>query len=143
MHIREMAEGLVGIGLLGNAWIDIRKKEISLLLTALIGLALLVCLPFRSDIRPVEALLGIAVGLGVMGISKATRGQIGMGDGILFCMTGAGIGVWSNVELLILSLFLSSFTSIVFLVLRRLTLKESVPFVPFLGLGYCLLLFLG
>jgi leader peptidase (prepilin peptidase)/N-methyltransferase len=88
----------------------------------------------------VERLGGLALGLGVILLSKATGGKIGLGDGILLCVTGLGLGFWTNAELFGIALSLAASVSVVLLIMRRADRKKSIPFVPFLLTGYVILL---
>jgi leader peptidase (prepilin peptidase)/N-methyltransferase len=66
----------------------------------------------------------------------ASDGKIGIGDGVLLCATGLGLGFWSNLELFAIALLLAAVISIVLLTFRLADRKKSIPFVPFLLLGY-------
>ncbi|MBH1941019.1 prepilin peptidase [Mobilitalea sibirica] len=100
-------------------------------------MALLVALiPFSITPSIPERIGGVLVGVGVIVISKATKGKIGIGDGILLCVTGMGIGFWTNIELFALALLAAAIVSIGLLALKRANRKTSIPFVPFLLLGY-------
>lgn len=76
-------------------------------------------------------------------ISKITGGKIGMGDGILLCITGMGLGFWGNLELFGIALFFAAVVSILLLIFRLADRKKSIPFVPFLFFGYVFLLIVG
>ena len=59
-----------------------------------------------------------------------------MGDGMLLCITGLGLGFWSNLELFAIALILAAIVSIFLLMLRLADRKKSIPFIPFLLIGY-------
>ena len=61
-----------------------------------------------------------------------------MGDGLILSVTGLGLGFWNNLELFALALFAAALVSIVLLITRLANRKTSIPFVPFLFLGYLL-----
>lgn len=76
---------------------------------------------------------GVAVGVFLYLMSKATRGAVGEGDALVYLMTGVTLGFFGNIELLTLSLFFSAIVSVFLLVFRKVGKKKRVPFVPFIG----------
>ena len=79
-----------------------------------------------------EKLGGMAVGLILLIISKLTRGQIGEGDGITFLITGFSLGFENNFLLLLESLLLSFMWSLMLMLFKKINLKTSLPFLPFI-----------
>jgi leader peptidase (prepilin peptidase)/N-methyltransferase len=120
---------------------DILKKRIYLWVVAIGGVLTISCLPFCEEPSLTNRLGGCMIGLGVILISKATHGKIGMGDGILLCVTGIGLGFWGNLELFGFALFFAAIVSIFLLVFRLADRKKSIPFIPFLFVGFAFLLF--
>lgn len=119
---------------------DIRKKRIFIWVILLGALLTCICIPYCSTYSILERIGGSAVGLTVVIISFATAGKIGMGDGLLLCVTGLGLGFWGNLELFAIALFLAAIISIVLLITRLADRKKSIPFVPFLLAGYIILI---
>lgn len=107
------------------------------------GLLAAACILFCNDISLVDRLAGAAVGAGVMLLSYISGGKIGMGDGIVLCITGLGLGFWGNMELFCLALMLAAGLSIILLILRKANRKKSIPFIPFMLTGYLILIFTG
>lgn len=130
---------VLGIMLLTSAIQDARKKKILLWVIAASGLLVGICLPFGGRFSFFDTLGGIAVGGSVIVISLATGGKIGLGDGILLCVTGVGLGFWGNFELFAISLFLAAVISILLLIFRLADRKKSIPFVPFMLVAYLFL----
>ncbi len=120
---------------------DIFKKRVLLWLICIGAVMTCVCLPFIDRLSVVDCLGGLSIGLVTMLISKMTAGKIGMGDGILLCVTGMGLGFWNNLELFGMALFLAAVLSIFLLILRRVDRKKSIPFIPFLFAGYLIIVF--
>lgn len=131
---------ILGVLLLFCGVQDILNKRIYLWLIGICTVAVIGCLPFCSNLSATERIGGCALGLCVVILSKATGGKIGMGDGILLCVTGLGLGFWTNTELFGLALFLAALVSIVLLIFKLADRKKSIPFVPFLLIGYVILL---
>lgn len=88
---------------------------------------------------------GVAVWIASFGIgaffymiSVVSREQIGKGDAFVFCMTGAGIGLFNNL-LVIYVAFLLAFLAAVFLwAVRKVNAKYSIPLTPFILCSYLL-----
>ncbi len=115
---------------------DIIHKKIDTWIIITGGILLALALFILKPITIIESLSGLLVGVLVMVISKATGGKIGMGDGMILCVTGLWLGLWGNLELFTYALLAAALVSIVLLVLRLVNRKKSIPFVPFLLLGY-------
>lgn len=79
---------------------------------------------------------GMSLGLILLCISFITKGQIGVGDGLIVCITGLCLGFSENAMLLVISLFGSAIFSIALLSFRLAGRKKAIPFVPFLLFGY-------
>ncbi|MBB2184691.1 hypothetical protein H0486_17635 [Lachnospiraceae bacterium MD1] len=119
---------------------DTVKKKVYLWIITLGAFIVIACLPFCYSISIADRICGLALGLSVVVLSKATGGKIGMGDGMLLCITGLGLGFWSNLELFAIALILAAIVSIFLLMLRLADRKKSIPFIPFLLIGYVILM---
>ena len=130
----------VGVVLLICGLQDIRNKKVHLWVIILGALLVGVGIPFCNTFSILDRLGGVAVGAVVIIISALTSGKIGMGDGLLLCVTGLSMGFWGNLELFALALFLAAVLSIVLLVFRLADRKKCIPFVPFLLFSYLFLM---
>jgi leader peptidase (prepilin peptidase)/N-methyltransferase len=119
---------------------DFVKMKVQVWVIGMGGIVTLLYLPFAESIDIAGRIGGLAIGLTVILLSKVTAGKIGMGDGILLCITGIGLGFWRNLELFGLALFLAAILSIFLLFMKRVDRKQSIPFIPFLFIGYLILL---
>lgn len=84
--------------------------------------------------RPVsgmEAAGGAAVGFLLLFVSRVTGEALGYGDGWVFFITGLYLGFWENVQLLFVSLTLSSIFSAIYILRRKINIKKEIPFLPF------------
>ncbi|MHB8129871.1 MAG: A24 family peptidase [Mobilitalea sp.] len=131
---------VIGVLLLLCGVQDALKKKIFIWVIILGAVFVGICIPFCDAISIPDRMGGIAVGAGVIIISKATGGKIGMGDGFLLCVTGLGLGFWDNMELFAIALFFAAVIAIVLLSFRLVDRKKSIPFVPFLLIGYVFLI---
>lgn len=133
-------DGIIGVMLGACSIQDIIHKKINTWLIVAGGLLLVLTLLILRPISITESLSGLPVGVLVMAISKATGGKIGMGDGMVLCVTGLWLGLWRNMELFAYALLAAAIVSVVLLALRLVNRKKSIPFIPFLLLGYLIIL---
>ncbi len=82
-----------------------------------------------------EMLVGVSIGFILLLIGKVTREALGYGDGILLGLTGIQMGV-GTIGVLSYGLILSAMVSLALLAVGKVNRKTTIPFVPFLGLGY-------
>ncbi len=122
---------------------DLLKKKV-LLWVVLAGAVLIAtAIPFCNAISLFDRFGGFLIGISVIVIGIATKGKIGLGDGLLLCVTGIGLGFWGNLELFAIALFLAAILSIILLVSRLADRKKSIPFVPFLLVSFIILIIAG
>lgn len=81
-------------------------------------------------------LAGLSLGIILLSLNPITKGQIGIGDGIIVCITGLCLGFAQNAVALAYGLFGSAMFSIVLIAISRVNRKKTIPFVPFLLIGY-------
>ena len=88
--------GIIGLLLLILAIQDVKWKKISVGTVVIAAILICICVPFCSMLSVVDRILGLSLGLGVMLLSKATGGKIGIGDGLALSVTGMGLGFWRD-----------------------------------------------
>lgn len=120
---------------------DVQKKKVSTWIILLGAVAIGICIPFCSSIGILDRLGGFIIGVLVIMISLVSHGKIGLGDGALLCVTGLGLGFWGNLELFGFALLFAGGLSVILLTFRLANRKKSIPFVPFMLLGFVILLF--
>lgn len=138
-----MIQSYVLLGTLGVHSIeDIRQKKITVTITLFSGiLGILMHLVFQNQ-SIFTMLTGVFSGSLILLFSYLSKGKIGMGDGIVLMLTGLYLGLKENILLMLIS-FLAAGAWGLFLVTVRHTKKsERIPFVPFLFLGYGLMMIL-
>lgn len=120
------------------AWYDIKKREISWRISIATAFVLFIrqfYLIGRGE-EQLFVLSGMAVGMILIVISILSRGEIGIGDGALFLVSGLLFGLYENGVLLFLSLLFAAFVSGVLLVAGRVRRTYALPFAPFVFAGY-------
>lgn len=127
---------IVGIYLLIVSITDLRARKISKTVTFLCLLGIIISFIMERKMPGILSLSGIAVGLFLVGLSIITKGAIGIGDGIVFCMTGFSLGFVDNFSLLCMSLLGGGIVSIFLIVFKKAGRKDRIPFVPFICIAY-------
>lgn len=127
---------LMGIWLLICSFQDIKRKEVHIVLLT-IGLIMgligsLVCVEISYQNRALGLLLG---GL-LLSLSLITKGQIGYADGIIVGIIGTTLGFYTSSGILLMALFISAIVSLIIIVFKKAKRKTTIPFVPFLLIGY-------
>ena len=139
MNKEEAVEVIAGLCLLLQAIWDIRTKELPLWISLVLGscgFLYSVCNK-RSGL---EILIALLPGLFCLLLGYVTRQAIGYGDGILICSLGL-IYTWQDVvQICSIAIVFAGLMGIVLLVVFRKNGKYEIPFVPFLFLGWCVLL---
>ena len=89
----------------------------------------------------VDDLVGICAGIGVgvlfLLVSKVTEEAIGYGDSVAIMILGGYLGFWKVVGVLAAAFFTSGVCSVILEFRGRV---KTMPFFPFLTLGYILML---
>jgi leader peptidase (prepilin peptidase)/N-methyltransferase len=103
-----MNELLLGIFLAGCGWTDARKREVSLLWLLCGAVAGGICMlqkislgNFFSRLVSMEEASGIFVGIFLLVVAVLSKGQIGLGDGLGFFVSGLFLDFWKNSLLLL------------------------------------------
>lgn len=91
----------------------------------------------------VLCLAGVGAGCVFLLVSKATRQAFGYGDSILILVLGIYLGFWNLLSLLVVSFCMTAAAAVGVLVTHKFNRKSTLPFVPFLGIGYVLLVLAG
>lgn len=109
---------------------DLRKREIPVWFCIVGAILVLGIQMFKADMALGEMTAGIMIGISLLIISKITA-QIGAGDGIVFIITGLGLGFWNNFWLLWEGLLLMAAVSLLLLLFQKINWKSKLPFLPF------------
>ena len=118
-----------------NSRADLRSRRIPLkenLLFCLAGLLWTVA----ADRAVAAAVVGMAVGAGLFGLSLLTREAIGSGDALLLLVTGSFLGGCWNALLLLAAWTVAGIWSGLLLVFHKAGKQSRIPFAPFLLLAY-------
>lgn len=135
MQMQNITEMGILIFLGINSWIDIRKREISLLLTGIFTVAAVLRLFYCGNF---SANMFLSVGMGVffVGMSVVTAGDVGMGDGLVMLALALAMETEDFFLMLLSALAVSAIWAGVLLVPMQKSRHTQIPFIPFLFLGY-------
>ena len=121
--------------LLFSSFLDIRKREISIPVTLLFGLAGVVY-SVRTGRTMTDYLIPLGIGILILGGSVLTRGQLGMGDGWMLLALGCMLRMECYIQMACIGMLLAAAYSGVLMLVFRKNRKTEIPLVPFLLLGY-------
>lgn len=121
---------------------DYRHRKIMLMpLIAALGLGILNFFLYQPF--SVKGLLAAGgFGMGLCLLSQLTKGEIGMGDGLVSVLIGIYKGFSCTTVCLCVAFFLASVFSLCLLCFKKAGKKEKIAFIPFLFLGYAVAGFL-
>ena len=133
------------------AWIDQRKRRIpnKILLAMLAARTVILTIewllvPSMGMALLISSIIGMLLGGGMFLLAHfLSRGGVGMGDVKLFAVIGWYVGGSSVMPLVFLTAVVSAVYSIVMLILKKVKLKEEIPFAPFVLAGTILTMALG
>lgn len=139
----KLIEVLLWIWLLVLSVIDIKKKcfnrtILSISTIAFGVLMITVCILNVKDWKMV--LGGMILGAVFLLASVITRQSIGTGDGCILTVCGMVTGLYQMVVLMILSLGSASFYGVALCLCKKAGRHTKIPFVPFICLGYGVIL---
>lgn len=115
---------------------DIRKKIVPLVLIALAGVLVLLLSLFDPHMSWTGSFIGTLLGLLLLLLGKLFKGTIGAADGLVMVLVGFVMGIYGGCVVLFYSLFLAAVFSIVLLSAKKVSKKDSIPFIPFILVTY-------
>ncbi|NLA43470.1 prepilin peptidase, partial [Candidatus Saccharibacteria bacterium] len=97
---------------------------------------------FKSII--ISSAMGLLIGLLILVFfSIITKGGFGMGDVKIVAATGFSIGLLPTMCSMLYGMLLCMFAAIFFVLFKKKTLKDVIPFGPFFYFGYVVLVIFG
>ena len=146
-NINRMVDIVVLLILTGLSVSDIRNKKVSRKVLTLWGILTVIwkIVDFyqirvfleKMEQTNVDDLAGIGVGVLSLLVSKVTEEAIGYGDSVAIMILGGYLGFWKVVGVLAAAIFTSGVCSVILSLRGRV---KTMPFFPFLTLGYILML---
>lgn len=141
--IKNIRFAFVLIVLVIEAITDFKKKEVNIVFPVFLAAAATVMLFFTKDISLINSIIGIAEGVLLILISLLTKGEIGMGDGILLAACGLMLGGKDNLIMFFFACFSSAIVSALIMLIKKADKKTKIPFVPFMIPGFLIMVLLS
>lgn len=121
--------------MLAAAVFDIAKRRIPILLIVVGFLGVCILKRPLSVDDGYELLFGAASGAILVPVCILSRGRVGMGDALLFIVTGMAIGAIANLVLMWAVFLIAGLFGTVRVLLKKGSMKDELPLVPFLFVG--------
>ena len=118
---------------------DLIKKRIYLMIVIPFLAAGLILFFAAGELSLVEELGGIFLGVIILLLARVSSERIGYGDGLMVMVSGAFLGLFMNIRLLMWALFISALVSAALLALKKAGRHTELPFAPFLLASYALM----
>ncbi len=131
-----MMHCIIAVYLVLMSYMDLKYRRISWVASGVCLVLVIANYCMTPTSFSVSNVLGVGVGVVIAAISLVTQGAIGMGDGIVFGLTGLALGLVNNLTLLCGGLLAAAVCSIVLLCVHRVGRKDALPFVPFICFAY-------
>lgn len=127
---------VITIFLILSTLIDLRKKEVNILLCISVALVGLIYEIFISKTDILSIILGILPGIFLMLTSIVTNEEIVKGDAAILSTIGIFLGLKKTILVLIYALFSTIIIGGILLLIRKKNKKYKIPFVPFILFSY-------
>ena len=119
----------------------IRKVPRDVLISCMLGAVIYRLIFVRIDWR--LSLAGAMVGAIFVMISKLTKEAIGYGDSFAIIILGIYLGIWGLLEVLVSAFLVLGVIGLFTFVLQKKRGNWSLPFFPFLTVGYLFSVLIG
>ena len=126
---------LLLMGLLYFAWQDYHTRYIGIaasVIVAIIGIALRLWI----EKSPMGIFASMLIGIGLIIAATISNESIGIGDGILFLVSGCYLEVFQNMILFVRTIFLTGGFAILCMVIKKTGRKVQIPLAPFMLVAY-------
>ena len=125
-----------------NSFTDIKKKKISVVVSLIFFVIGVVVSIINKEKSLISILGGVGIGFILLLVGKFSRESVGIGDGLIFLVTGLYLGFTRNIVLLLYGLIFCALVSIILITFKKLKLKDKIPFAPFVLVAYISMLLL-
>ena len=110
---------------------EISVKVILVFLLMVIGIRV-----YDNTLLSTEIFWGIFIGMIIIASSIILAGNIGVGDGIIFVLTGLFLGIADNLRILIFSVTISGIIGGLLIILKIKKKDYKMPFTIFILISY-------
>ena len=134
---------LLLIGLLYFAWQDYQTRYISTAASAVVGIiGIGLWIFIEGNVTVIlQIFVSMFVGIVLILVGIVTKEKIGIGDGILFMVSGCYLDIFQNLRLFSQTIFLIGGFTILCLIIKKIRKTSQIPMAPFM-LGAYVIMFL-
>ncbi len=115
---------------------DICYKKIHVLIPLFGCVVIILVRVMENELCIIEMMCSILPGLLLTGIAYVTKEAIGIGDGIVMCMTGLSFDILICTLMILISFGMAAVFCLAGIVFGRVGRKTEVAFLPFILSGY-------
>lgn len=115
---------------------DLRSRTVNIIICIGNTVAAILVHIFCGSEDIVGLMFGVTIGCSFIALALLTREKIGIGDGFVILTVGTINANLLFVTSIIWSFLLSFVVSVVIIIIKKYDLKEEIPFVPYLLIGY-------
>lgn len=113
------------------AIMDLQKKMIYLPFMMFCSFLIIILQIAAKELSLASVVAALALMLIICGISVVSRGQLGMGDGLLLAMTSLGLGAVENLHMLFYCFVGVFFAALLWLLVFHGKKESKIPLAPF------------
>ena len=122
---------------------DYKTRTIDVRKVVFFGIVGLVISFFKGQYSFLSMLGGVLIGIFFYILSIVSKEKIGKGDAIIIAATGAYLGFVNTIILVWISSVLALIAGLIVVRRHKLNNEPELPFIPFMLLGYVLMLTIG
>lgn len=122
--------------LMTAVFMDIKEQTVSVKLAAITAAVGIVSQLLYPQMGMAEWLAGLLPAAVLILVAWITKQAVGFGDGCVLGVIGLYTGLWGSIGALMMGLLLSCPISLFLLVCKKADRRQTIPFVPFLAMGY-------
>ena len=127
---------IIGTGLFICTITDLKSKQIYLPVVVADSLLLVGYHIWQQDMSVKEVIGTVIIIAFFLSLSLLTKEQIGLGDVLMFAMTGIGLGVLNNIFILMICFAEIFMFAIILVVFMKKSRNYRIPVAPFLLLSF-------
>lgn len=132
----EVADWVIMCFLVIAGGIDIKRKEIPLVLLLKMGISIGLFRILFTKLSLQEMVSGLIIGVLFFGIGKVTQEAIGYGDCWIILLLGFYKGGFLLLQIVLTASIAAAVVSLIYCVWKGWEKKHAIPFVPFLAAAY-------
>lgn len=129
-------QAMLIVSLVSFSFLDLRSQQLPRWIMFVVWVAILFIKIVFEKATVQYIVGGMAIGGGLLLISRVTREAIGYGDGILVLIIGTVSGILKTLLVLFYGLLLGCMFCSILLCFHKIKKKDTIPFAPFLLVAY-------